>query len=171
MRLASKIFLTSTLVIAVLAGVGALSLRAVDRLVTVNREITTATVPALRLAASVREASAALTRLEARTLALRHSRREPAWPEPRARARRAGRGRPARGAHVDGRADRPRRRRGPGAPGERARGLPDDALPRDALGGDGRRRRGLLPRAAADRERRRDRPARALVQLDGGPAP
>jgi signal transduction histidine kinase len=74
MRLASKIFLTTTLVIAVLAGVGALSLRAVDRLVTVNREITTVTVPALRLAASAREAISALTRLEARTLVLRDGR-------------------------------------------------------------------------------------------------
>src|SRR5437763_7939955 len=81
MRLASKIFLTSTLVIAVLAGVGALSLRAVDRLVTVNREITTVTVPALRLAASVREAIAALTRLEARTLVLSDGRYEKAWNE------------------------------------------------------------------------------------------
>src|SRR3989304_2307824 len=49
MRLGSKIFLTSALVIVVLAGVGVLSLRAVGRLVSVNREITTQTVPALRL--------------------------------------------------------------------------------------------------------------------------
>src|SRR5260370_91195 len=57
MRLASKIFLTATLVIVVLAGVGVLSLRAVDRLVSVNREITTLTVPALRLAAGAAEAA------------------------------------------------------------------------------------------------------------------
>jgi len=43
----SKMFLTSALVIAVLAGVGILGLRAVDRLVSVNREITTRTLPAL----------------------------------------------------------------------------------------------------------------------------
>src|SRR5437867_2758258 len=49
MRLGSKIFLTSALVIIVLAGVGGLSLLAVDRLVSVNREITTRAVPALRL--------------------------------------------------------------------------------------------------------------------------
>ena len=55
MRLASKMFLTSALVIVVLAGVGILSLRAVDRLVSVNQEITSRTLPALRLAASVRE--------------------------------------------------------------------------------------------------------------------
>jgi signal transduction histidine kinase len=71
MRLASKIFLTAALVIVVLAGVGVLSLRAVDRLVAVNREIATQTVPALRLAAGAREAIASLTRLEARALVLR----------------------------------------------------------------------------------------------------
>src|SRR5256886_3330409 len=49
MRLGSKIFLTSALVIVVLAGVGFLSLRALGRLVSVNREIATRTVPALRL--------------------------------------------------------------------------------------------------------------------------
>lgn len=81
MRLASKIFLTTTLVIVVLAGVSALSLRAIDRLVSVNREITTLTVPALRLAAGVREAIAALTRLEARALVLRDGRYEALWGE------------------------------------------------------------------------------------------
>ena len=55
MRLASKIFLTSLLVIGVLAGVGVWSLTAVGRLVSVNREITTETGPALRLAASLRD--------------------------------------------------------------------------------------------------------------------
>ncbi len=55
MRLGSKIFLTSALVIVVLAGVGVLSLLAVDRLVFVNREIATQAVPALRLTASTRE--------------------------------------------------------------------------------------------------------------------
>src|SRR5947208_16447696 len=81
MRLASKFFLPSTLVIAVLAGVGAVSPGAVARLVTVAREITTVTVPALRLAASVREAIAALTRLEARTLVLSDGRYEKACNE------------------------------------------------------------------------------------------
>ena len=56
MRLASKIFLTSALVIVVLAGVAALSLRAIDRLVSANRDIVTRTVPALRLTATAREA-------------------------------------------------------------------------------------------------------------------
>ena len=62
MRLGSKIFLTSALVIVVLAGVGVLSLLAVDRLVSVNQEIATRTVPALRLTASAREGIAPLMR-------------------------------------------------------------------------------------------------------------
>ena len=56
MRLASKIFLTSAIVIVVLAGVAALSLRAINRLVSANRDIVTRTVPALRLTAAAREA-------------------------------------------------------------------------------------------------------------------
>jgi len=84
-RLASKMFLTSALVIVVLAGVGILSLRAVDRLVSVNREITTRTLPALHLTASVRESIAPLTRLEAQAVVLRDARYQDAW------AQRAGR--------------------------------------------------------------------------------
>ena len=49
MRLASKIFLGFSLVIVVLAAVGVLSLRAVGRLVSVNREIASESLPALRL--------------------------------------------------------------------------------------------------------------------------
>jgi len=64
MRLASKIFLTSSLVILVLAGVGALSLGAVGRLVSVNREITTQTVPALRVTGALRDQMSSLARLE-----------------------------------------------------------------------------------------------------------
>src|SRR5438093_2080 len=67
MRLASKIFLTSAVVVVVLAIVGVLSLRAVGRLASVNREITTRTVPALRLAASTRDVMPTMVRLEART--------------------------------------------------------------------------------------------------------
>ena len=74
MRLASKIFLTFSLVIAVLAGVGVLSLRAVGRLVSVNREITMETVPALRLTTALHEELGALARLEARVLILRDPR-------------------------------------------------------------------------------------------------
>ncbi|PYN55915.1 MAG: hypothetical protein DMD92_16510, partial [Candidatus Rokuibacteriota bacterium] len=85
MRLGSKIFLTSALVIVVLAGVGFLSLRAVGRLVSVNREIATRTVPAVRLTASAREAIAALVRLEARAVVLGDARYATAWTERAAR--------------------------------------------------------------------------------------
>src|SRR5881628_1109853 len=81
MRLGSKIFLTSALVIVVLAGVGVLSLLAVDRLVFVNREIATQAVPALRLTASTREAIAPLAWLEARALVLGDARYARAWTE------------------------------------------------------------------------------------------
>src|SRR2546427_4768418 len=79
MRLGSKIFLTAALVIVVLAGVGFLSLRAVGRLVSVNREIATRTVPAVRLTASAREAIAALVGLEARAGGLGGARYATAW--------------------------------------------------------------------------------------------
>jgi len=81
MRLASKIFLTSVVVIVVLAGVAALSLRAIDRLVSANRDIVTRTVPALRLTAGAREAMEPLMRLEARAVALDDSRYTSAWTE------------------------------------------------------------------------------------------
>ncbi len=81
MRLASKIFLTSSLVILVLAGVGALSLGAVGRLVSVNREITTQTVPALRVTSGVRDHMLSLARLEARFTVLRDARYAAAWRE------------------------------------------------------------------------------------------
>ena len=79
MRLASKIFLTSALVIVVLGAVGALSLRAVDRLVDVNRDIATRAVPAMQAAVSARETVPTLVRLEARLLVLRDARYESLW--------------------------------------------------------------------------------------------
>ena len=81
MRLASKIFLTSALVIVVLAGVAALSLRAVDRLASANREIVTRTVPALRLTAAAREAIEPLLRLEAHAVTLGDPYYTTAWTE------------------------------------------------------------------------------------------
>jgi signal transduction histidine kinase len=81
MRLASKIFLTSALVIVVLAGVAALSLRAIDRLVSANRDIVTRTVPALRLTATAREAIEPLMRLEARAVAIGDPHYTTAWTE------------------------------------------------------------------------------------------
>src|SRR5205814_9290990 len=85
MRLGSKIFLTAALVIVVLAGVGFLSLRALGRLVSVNREIATRTVPTLRLTASAREAIAPLVRIEARAGVLGDPRYATAWTERAAR--------------------------------------------------------------------------------------
>jgi signal transduction histidine kinase len=85
MRLASKIFLASSLVILVLAGVGALSLGAVGRLVSVNREITTQTVPALRVTGALRDQMLSLARLEARYTVLRDRRYATAWNDRAAR--------------------------------------------------------------------------------------
>jgi signal transduction histidine kinase len=80
-RLASKIFVASSLVILVLVGVAVLSLRAIDRLVSVNREITSETVPALHLGASSRDAIEALARLEGRFLVLRDAQYATLWEE------------------------------------------------------------------------------------------
>ncbi|PYM73899.1 MAG: hypothetical protein DME03_14845, partial [Candidatus Rokuibacteriota bacterium] len=81
MRLAAKPFLISLLVIFVLATVGVLSFYAVGNLVSVNREIATRTVPAMRLAASTRESIAPLVRLETRAAVLGDPRYVTAWTE------------------------------------------------------------------------------------------
>lgn len=81
MRLASKVFLASSLVILVLVGVAAWSLQAVDRLVSVNREITTQTLPALRLQGALRESLLTLVRLEARYLVLRDATWAALWKD------------------------------------------------------------------------------------------
>jgi signal transduction histidine kinase len=86
MRLASKLFLTSLLVIVVLAGVGVLSLRAVGRLVSVNREIATQSLPALRLTVTARDAMLALGRLETRFLVLQDPQYAALWREQAERA-------------------------------------------------------------------------------------
>jgi len=80
-RLAAKPFLVSLLVIAALAVVGFLSFRAVGNLVGVNREIATHTIPAVRLAASTREAITPLVRLEMRALVLADPGYATAWHE------------------------------------------------------------------------------------------
>ena len=79
LRLSSKIFLASALVILVLAGVSAVTLGAVGRLVSVNREITTRAIPTMTLTASVRDAIPPLVRLEARALLLGDLRYATAW--------------------------------------------------------------------------------------------
>jgi signal transduction histidine kinase len=81
MRLASKIFFTSSLVMAVLLAVGVLSLRAVDRLVRVNRGITEQSVPAVRSIAAARDAMLSLARLEMRFVVLRDVQYASLWDE------------------------------------------------------------------------------------------
>ena len=81
MRLASKIFLGSALVILVLFGAGVWSLLAVKQLVTVNQEIATRAVPALRLQGALRESVRGLVRLETRALVLRDQSYAAAWTE------------------------------------------------------------------------------------------
>lgn len=85
MRLASKIFLTSAVLVVVLAVVGLLSLYAVARLASVNREITTQAVPIVRLASSLRDAMRALSRLEGRYVILRDPLYATLWDETAAR--------------------------------------------------------------------------------------
>lgn len=81
MRLASKIFVTSSLVIVVLAAVGILSLGAIGRLVSVNREITTQAVPAMRVATAARDAMSTLARMEARLVVMRDEQYARMWNE------------------------------------------------------------------------------------------
>jgi two-component system sensor histidine kinase GlrK len=87
MRLAPKIFLASSLVVVVLMGVGALSLWAVGHLVSVNAEITTRSVPAIRRATAAHDAIVSLARLEARFLLLGDATFAALWAERATRAR------------------------------------------------------------------------------------
>ena len=87
MRLASKIFLGFSLVIVVLAAVGAISLRAVGRLVSVNREIAAESLPALRLNTGARDTVQRLARLEARYVVLGDARYAELWRESAERVR------------------------------------------------------------------------------------
>ena len=87
MRLASKIFLGFSLVIVVLAAVGVLSLRAMGRLVSVNREIAGETLPALHLTTGVRDTLLTMARLEARFAVLHDGRYAALWRESAEHAR------------------------------------------------------------------------------------
>jgi two-component system sensor histidine kinase GlrK len=80
-KLASKIFLTCAVVIVLLGGVTALSLHALGRLVSVNRDIVTQAVPALGVSSAARDGLAALGRLESRYLVLRDSSYANLWEE------------------------------------------------------------------------------------------
>src|SRR5262245_48998973 len=79
MRLAWKVFLSTSLVMVVLLGIAAWSLRAVNEFVQVNGAIIARSVPALRLETSVREAMLALMRLERRWAILKDPRYESLW--------------------------------------------------------------------------------------------
>ena len=85
MRLASKIFLTCAVVIVVVGGVSALSLHAIARLVSVNREVATQAVPALGVSAAIRDGLLSLARIEARYLVLRDPSFETLWEDRAAR--------------------------------------------------------------------------------------
>jgi signal transduction histidine kinase len=87
MKLASKIFLASALVMLVLVAVGIWSVRAVGHLAAVNREIATRAVPAVTRAALAYDAVRSLVRLEARLLVLGDARYAALWDEQAARAR------------------------------------------------------------------------------------
>src|SRR5205809_7806709 len=71
MRLASKFFAATTLVIMALVGVAAWSLLAVDHLVRSHREITDRSLPALQIEVGLQEVVPRLFPLEARDLVLR----------------------------------------------------------------------------------------------------
>jgi len=81
MRLWAKLSLACSLVIAVVVVVGALSLGAMGRLVSVNRKITTRTVPAVRHASAVHDAMPGLARLEGRMIVLGDARYVERWNE------------------------------------------------------------------------------------------
>ncbi|HSB41681.1 MAG TPA: HAMP domain-containing sensor histidine kinase [Methylomirabilota bacterium] len=88
MRLAGKIFVVSALVVLVLCATVVWSLLTVKRLVTVNQDITTRAVPALRVQGALREAVHGLVRLEARALLLQDQDYASLWTDRAARAAR-----------------------------------------------------------------------------------
>ena len=81
MRLASKIFLVSALVILLLGGVAAWSIVAVSRLAEVNRDIATRAVPAIETSSGLPEGFRRLVRLEAKYLVLRDRAYADLWNE------------------------------------------------------------------------------------------
>ena len=85
MRLGPKIFLVSTLAIVALSSAAGWSLLTVKRLVSVNQEIATRSVPALRLQGDLRETLHGLVRLETRALVLADRDYARAWSERAAR--------------------------------------------------------------------------------------
>lgn len=87
MRLASRIFLTTALVIVVLVAVAAWSLVAMDQLIAANREIVTRMVPALRLESGLQESVLSLLRLDTRYAVLHDEAYRTLWKTRAERAR------------------------------------------------------------------------------------
>ena len=85
MRLGPKIFLVSALAIVALSSSAGWSLLTVKRLVSVNQDIATRSVPALRLQGALRETLHGLVRLETRALVLADRDYARAWSERAAR--------------------------------------------------------------------------------------
>src|SRR6266851_4193782 len=85
MRLGPKIFLVSALAIVALSSSAGWSLLTVKRLVSVNQDITTRSVPALRLQGALRETLHGLVRLETGALVLADPDYARAWSERAAR--------------------------------------------------------------------------------------
>ena len=81
MRLASKIFAASALILLVLVGVAIWSLLAVNRLVEVHREAVTLSLPALRIETALRDSVRNLVRLEGRALVLGDDTYAAMWDE------------------------------------------------------------------------------------------
>src|ERR1700730_3047279 len=81
MRLGPKIFLVSALAIVALSSSVGWSLLTVKRLVSVNQEITTRSMPALRLQCELRETLHGLVRLETRALVLADRDYARAWTD------------------------------------------------------------------------------------------
>ena len=88
MRLAWKVFLSTSLVMVVLVGIAAWSVRAVKQFVHVNATIIGRSVPALRLETSLRESMLSLLRLESRWSVLRDPGYGALWNERADRAER-----------------------------------------------------------------------------------
>jgi signal transduction histidine kinase len=86
MRLATKLFLTTSVIIVALVALSAWSLLATNRLVEVSRDIVTRSLPALRLEMSLRQSLDSLVRLEARALILRDTAYAKLWGERAAKA-------------------------------------------------------------------------------------
>src|ERR1051326_6657340 len=81
MPLAWKVFLSTSLVMVVLVGIAAWSLRAVNVFVHVNATIIKRSVPALRLETSLRESMLSLLRLESRWAVLKDPGYAALWNE------------------------------------------------------------------------------------------